>query len=173
MKIFTFLAGIWREQTSTEPKHDMLLMGSREETKIIVHSAANPPEGDPAERTLWERCRVWQEGPYQILGVLGHEETRSRVNVYAQLLSPVRLFVIPWAVAFQAPLPMGFPRQEYWSGLPFPSPGDLPNPGIKPASPELAGGFFTAKPPGKPRAEDQCFLHQDGACAPPKDRTSS
>ena len=75
--------------------------------------------------------------------------------------------VIPWAVAFQAPLSMGFPRQEYWSGLPFPSPWDLPNPGIKPASPELANGFFTAKPPGKPRAEDQCFLRQDGAGAPP------
>ena len=45
---------------------------------------------------------------------------------------------------------MGFPRQEYWSGLPFPSPGDLPNPGIKPASLALAGGFFTTEPPGKP-----------------------
>ena len=44
---------------------------------------------------------------------------------------------------------MGFPRQEYWSGFPFPSPGDLPNPGIKPASPALAGGFFTTEPPGK------------------------
>ena len=45
---------------------------------------------------------------------------------------------------------MGFPRQEYWSGLPFPSPGDLPNPGIEPRSPALAGGFFTTEPPGKP-----------------------
>ena len=53
-------------------------------------------------------------------------------------------------VACQPPLSMGFPRQEYWSGLPFPSPGDLPNPGIHPASPALAGGFFTTKPPGKP-----------------------
>ena len=46
---------------------------------------------------------------------------------------------------------MGFPRQEYRSGLPFPSPGDLPEPGIKPASPALTSGFFTAEPPGKPR----------------------
>ena len=45
---------------------------------------------------------------------------------------------------------MGFSRQEYWSGLPFPPPGDLPNPGIKPTSPALAGGFFTAEPPGLP-----------------------
>ena len=46
---------------------------------------------------------------------------------------------------------MGFPRQEYWSGLPFPSPEDLPDPGIEPVSPALAGGFFTAEPPGKPQ----------------------
>ena len=52
----------------------------------------------------------------------------------------------PWIVACQVPLSMEFSRQEYWSGLPFPIPGDLPNPGFKPmlpASPELAGGFFT------------------------------
>ena len=55
-----------------------------------------------------------------------------------------------WTVAGQAPLSMGFPRQEYWRGLPFPSPGDLPNPGIKPTSPASAGGFFTTEPPGKP-----------------------
>ena len=52
-------------------------------------------------------------------------------------------------VARQAPLSMGFPRQKYWGRLPFPSPGDLPKPGIKPMSPALAGGFFTAEPPGK------------------------
>ena len=59
----------------------------------------------------------------------------------------------PRTVAHQAPLPMGFPRQGYWSGLPFHSPGHLPNPGIKhssPASPASAGGFFTREPPGKP-----------------------
>ena len=48
---------------------------------------------------------------------------------------PVRLFATPWTVAYQAPLSMGFSRQEYWSGLPFPSPGDLPHPGIEPGSP--------------------------------------
>ena len=60
--------------------------------------------------------------------------------------------VTPWTVACQAPQSMGFPKQEYWSGLPFSSPGDLPDPGIKPASPALAGGFFTTEPPGKPMA---------------------
>ena len=52
-----------------------------------------------------------------------------------------------WIVAHRAPLSMGFPRQEYWCGLPFPSPGDLPDPGIESA---LAGGFFSAEPPGNP-----------------------
>ena len=56
----------------------------------------------------------------------------------------------PGTVACQAPLPMGFPRQEYWSGLPFPSLGDLPDPGIEPMSPSLAGGYFTAEPAGSP-----------------------
>ena len=56
----------------------------------------------------------------------------------------------PWTVARQAPLSMRFPRQEYWSGLSFPSPGDLPNAGIEPTSSCLAGEFFTTEPPGKP-----------------------
>ena len=53
-------------------------------------------------------------------------------------------------IACQAPLSMGFPRQEYCSGLPFPSPGDLPDPGFEPASPALAGRFLTTEPLGKP-----------------------
>ena len=57
--------------------------------------------------------------------------------------------VTPWTVAHQAPLSMGFSRQKHWSGLPFPSPGDLPHPGIKLTSPEMAGIFFTPEPPGK------------------------
>ena len=61
--------------------------------------------------------------------------------------------VIPWTVAGQAPLSMGFSRQEYWIGLPFPTPGDLPDPGIEPISLkslELTGRSFTTEPPGKP-----------------------
>ena len=68
------------------------------------------------------------------------------VCVCTQSVSCVWLFMIPWTVAHQAPLSMGFFRQEYWSGLPFPSPGELPYPGIKPMfllSPALAGSFFT------------------------------
>ena len=55
-----------------------------------------------------------------------------------------------WTVAHQAPLSMGFSWQEYWSRLPFPSPGDLPDPGVKLMSPALAGRCFTTEPPGKP-----------------------
>ena len=71
-----------------------------------------------------------------------------------QSLSGVDLFVMPWTTAHQAPLSIGCPRQEYWSGLPFPPPGDLPDPGIKhvsPVSTALASGFYTTVPPGKPK----------------------
>ena len=66
-------------------------------------------------------------------------------------LSRVRLLVTPWTVtvAHQAPPSMGFSRQEYWSGLPFPSPGDLPNPGIEPGSPAFQADASTSEPPGK------------------------
>ena len=70
--------------------------------------------------------------------------------VVVALLRCIPLFVTPWTVACQVPLSMGFSRQEYCSGLPFPSPGYLPDPGIESASPALAGGFFTTEPPGKP-----------------------
>ena len=60
-------------------------------------------------------------------------------------------FAVPWTVARQGPLSIEFSRPEYWSGLPFLFAGDLPNPGIKAMSSELAGGFFTAEPPVKPQ----------------------
>ena len=63
------------------------------------------------------------------------EAKEGLVNVKS--LSRARLFATPGTVAYQAPLPMGFSRQEYWNGLPFPSPGDLPDPGIEPRSPAL------------------------------------
>ena len=77
--------------------------------------------------------RVWETFP------MGSVCTLSRFSL-------VQLFAIPWTIAHQAPLSMGFPRQEYWSRLPFPPSGDLPDPGIEPMScksPELAGRFFS------------------------------
>ena len=66
------------------------------------------------------------------------------------MLSRVRFFATPWTVAYQVPLSMGFSRQEYESGLPFPSPGDLPDPGIEPGSPALETDTLPSEPPGKP-----------------------
>ena len=68
-----------------------------------------------------------------------------------KLLSYVWLFTTTWTIAYQAPLSMRFSRQEYRSGLPFPSPGDHPKPGIEPVSPALAGAFFTIEPSRKPK----------------------
>ena len=65
-----------------------------------------------------------------------------------------------WNVACQAPLFIEFSRQEYRSGLPFPFPRDLPNPGIEPASPALAGGFFTTEPPGKPLDKNTAYVFE-------------
>ena len=66
-----------------------------------------------------------------------------------KVLSCVRLFATPWTVAYQATPSMGFSRQEYWSELPFPSPGDLPGPGIEPGSPAFQADALTSEPPGK------------------------
>ena len=73
-------------------------------------------------------------------------------KVKVKSLSRVQLFGTPWTVAYQAPPSMGFSRQEYWSGLPFPYTGDLPNPGVEPGSPALQTDALPSEPPGKPVA---------------------
>ena len=70
------------------------------------------------------------------------------VKVKMKLFSRVQLFVTPGTVAYQAPPSMGFSRQECWSGLPFPSPGDLPDPGVEPRSPALQADALPFEPPG-------------------------
>ena len=72
------------------------------------------------------------------------------VESESQSHSPIQLFVTPWTVACLAPLSMKFSRQEYWSGLPFPSAGDLPNPEIDPGSPALQADSLQSELPGKP-----------------------
>ena len=74
-------------------------------------------------------------------------ETWTIEKAEVKLLNCVQLFATPWTVAHQAPPSMGFSRQEYWSGLPFPSPGDLPDPGIEPRSPTLQADALTSEPP--------------------------
>ena len=76
-----------------------------------------------------------------------------QINIYVyvvvKLLSHIQLFATPWTAAYQALPPMGFSSQEYWSGLSFPSPGDLPHPGIEPRSPTVWTDDLLSEPPGK------------------------
>ena len=81
-------------------------------------------------------------------------------------------FATQWTVAHQAPLSTWFPRQQYWNGLPFPSPGDLPNTGTEPTVSRLAGRFFTTEPPGKPWHMLLCSLIQYMMCAWVKGKVS-
>ena len=82
------------------------------------------------------------------VGIQNSVSMQPAHRVHAQLLRRVQLFATPWTVACQAPLSMGFSRQEYWSGLSFPSPVDLADPGIEPMSPAFADKFFTTEWPG-------------------------
>ena len=88
------------------------------------------------------QARIWSGLPFPS-PVIKYEVSEVKS------LSRVRLFATPWTVAYQAPPSMGFSRQEYLSGLPFPSPGDLPDPGIKPRSPAFQADTLTSEPPGK------------------------
>ena len=76
--------------------------------------------------------------------------SRSKTNIVVQSLNRAQLFYSLTDCSHEASLFTGFSRQEYWSGLPFAPPGDLPDPGVKHVSPALAGGFFTTESPGKP-----------------------
>ena len=100
-------------------------------------------------------CPYQCSNTFPVLLAFGYEYLRwpggiCNTAAIVQSLSFVRLFATPWTVAHQAPLSTGLPRQEHWSGLPFPPPGDLPDLGIEPASPALAGICFTTESPGKP-----------------------
>ena len=75
------------------------------------------------------------------------------IEIEVKSLSRVQLFATPWTVAYKAPLSVEFSRHECWSGWPFPSPGDLPDPGIEPGSPTLQADALLSEPPGKPITE--------------------
>ena len=144
--------------------HLMQRADSLEKTLMLGKSEGRRRRGQQSMRwlggisdSMHMSLRSWrtgQPGVLQSMGVqrVGHDWVNEQQHgcLCAQLLSHVRHFAVPWTVARQAPLLVGFPRQEYWSGLPLPTPGDLPDPGIKHMSPALVGGFFTTAPPGKP-----------------------
>ena len=94
----------------------------------------------------------WFQGSNEFIHVKHLELAWYRVSSQYQRkvksLSRVQLFVTLWTIAYQAALSMGFSRQGYWSGLPFPSPGDLPNPGIEPGPPALQADALPSAPPG-------------------------
>ena len=107
------------------------------------------------------RCGLYPSVLYSVLpfllffvrrGIMFH--MHSVIDEWVKWLSHVQLFETLWTIAYQPPLSMEFSRQEYWSGLPFPSPGDLPNPGIKPKSPALQTDALLSEPPGKPNIDD-------------------
>ena len=93
------------------------------------------------------------------MGIVMHRSTESEVKV--KLLSPVQLFATPWTVAYQAPPSMEFSMQEYWSRLPFPSLGDLPDPGIEPGSLALQADAFLSEPPGKSKERSTNFCENN------------
>ena len=108
-------------------------------------------EDEEAETKVW--LLRWEQGEVVIWGGIGLKRKKDYffnpcvcVCVCVYVLCHVWLFVTPWTVAHQVLLSMEFSGQEYWSRLPFPSPGDLPNPGIELTSPALAGKFFTTSP---------------------------
>ena len=121
--------------------------------KVPGHSLSlgAPPSPVPSIDSGMERG-FWEKKYRLSIGI-------SIVGVQAQSLGCVQPFVTLWTVAHQTPLSMTFSRQEYWSELLFPTPGDLPNPGTEtesPVSSALADKFFTTVPPGKPRYQ-HCF----------------
>ena len=111
----------------------------------------------PVSPALTSRCCL----PRRHLGI---PTNVLKVKVKVKALSCVRFFVTLWTVAHQAPLSMEFSRQEYWSGLPFPSPGDLPDSGIEPRSPALQAEALTSEAPGKPLVDINYTTEQTKAC---------
>ena len=104
-----------------------------------------PPSGDLPDPGIKPASLVSSHDLSSVHKTLFRFPLRIRM-VMVKSLSRVRLFATPWTVAYEAPPSMGFSRQEYWSGLPFPSPGDLPDPGIEPRSPALQADALPSEP---------------------------
>ena len=109
----------------------------------------------PRKQSIYYLCRGWGRWRGRLVWRAKTKQTNQNQTkpseVKVKSLSHVRLFATPWTIAYQAPPFMGFSRQEYWSGLPFPSPGDLPDPGIEPRSPAFQADALTSESPGKPK----------------------
>ena len=127
------------EPTSPALEHEVLTTGPPGNSRHILLVKQSPRPDSKGGNV----------NSYTLIGVQGSYYVPGCCCCYLVTQSCLTL-CDPWTVARQAPLSVGFCRQEYWSGLPFPPPGDLPEPGIEPASSALAGKFFTTEQPGKP-----------------------
>ena len=124
-------------------------------TKLFLVCWNNLIEVPPVSSKLGSICRLWGQK------ALGYECQSRNTCVHASCFSRVRLFATPWTAAHQAPLSMGFSRQEYWSGLPCPSPGDFSGPGtepVSPAAPALQADSLPLSHQGSPRADVTSLL---------------
>ena len=132
----------------------------------VLRGDGGSGQDGPTHQFRWTACELTQQTSQLLIRLKdkgwdavfhpnrtcdGRQRQGTVVLSHVCVLSHIWLSVVPWTVARQAPPSMGFPREEYWGGLPFPSPGDLPDPGIEPTSPgspALVGGFSTTAPPG-------------------------
>ena len=121
---------------------------SKRSLPTLVSKSYKSPGRDRNVWLGWKADWFWLKGNRLCFAQCGLKPLLKVVVV--ELLSHVWLFVTPWTVAYYAPPSMGFSRQEYWSGLPFPSPGDLPGAGIEPRSPALQADSLTIELSGKP-----------------------
>ena len=122
----------------------------------LPHIKYQQTQETPAERFIEEVFKHIQNKATIVRKPLQHLSTHGQpcfisAPTHSFLLFRYSTLCDPWTVAHQPPPSMGFSRQEYWRGLPFPSPGDLPNPGIEPRSPALRADALTSEPPGKPQ----------------------
>ena len=143
----------WASQVAQVVENQPANAGDVRDTGSIPGWGRSPGEGhdNPLQYSYLENPMdrgAWRVTVHRLHRVGQNWNDLARMH---HLPRHVRLFATPYAVAHQAPWSMGFSRQEYRNGLPFPSPGDFPDPGIEPASPALAGGFSTTEPPGKPK----------------------
>ena len=139
--------------TQYNQKYTNIKQGVRVRNKVkILNPTSNPQhKSSHIQFILTDPILTYQVGnpPPQIHNN-PYSPPLNSICFLVKSLSHIRLFATPWTIAYQALSSMGFSRQEYWSGLPFPSPGDLPNSGIELGSPALQADALTSEPSGKP-----------------------